>query len=153
MRFLFWVLILGTVSNSLQMWLGFVNKLLLEILNAALWRTTNAAVIHDGDVPVTFLGFNLSGLFQAVIWLSPCVDVEFRDYPSFGRLPSWEFSVVRRVCEIAKRDYYLRQVCLSVRSSAWSNSDPTLRTFMKFDIEYFSKICRENSRLIKIWQE
>jgi hypothetical protein len=41
---------------------------------------------------------------------------------------------------------------LSVRPSAWSNSAITGGIFMKFDIfifENFSKICRENSNLIK----
>ena len=32
-------------------------------------------------------------------------------------------------------------------------SAPTRRIFMKFDVDYFSKICRENSSFIKIWQE
>jgi len=39
--------------------------------------------------------------------------------------------------------------CLSDRHSAWNNSAPTGRIFMKFGI-YFSKICRENSSFIKI---
>ena len=38
--------------------------------------------------------------------------------------------------------------CLFVRPSAWNNSDPTERIFMKFDIWLF-----ERSSLINIWQE
>jgi len=36
---------------------------------------------------------------------------------------------------------------------ARNNSAPSGRIFMKFDTEYFSKICRESSRINKIWQE
>jgi len=41
---------------------------------------------------------------------------------------------------------------MSVRPSTWNNLAPTARIFMKFDM-YFSKICRENSSIINIWQE
>jgi len=34
-------------------------------------------------------------------------------------------------------------VCLSVRLSSWKNSSPSGRIFMKFDIQYISKICWE----------
>jgi len=52
-----------------------------------------------------------------------------------------------------KSDYNLRYVSPSVRLSAWNNSAPTGRTFIKFDIRaFFSKICKENSNFIKIWQ-
>ena len=37
---------------------------------------------------------------------------------------------------------------MSVYPSAWKNSAPTERIFVKFD-EYISKICRQNSRFIK----
>jgi len=40
------------------------------------------------------------------------------------------------------------RVCPSVRK----NSAPNGRIFMQLDM-YFSKICLENSSLIKIWQE
>jgi len=53
-------------------------------------------------------------------------------------------------------DYQLRHICPSVRPSlrlsAWNNSAPTGRVFMKFDILHFSQICRENSSSIKIGQ-
>ena len=54
-----------------------------------------------------------------------------------------------------KRDYYLRNVCPSVRPSASNNSAPTGRILMKFDIQkfFFSKICIENSGFIKIERE
>ena len=38
----------------------------------------------------------------------------------------------------------------SVSPSSWNDSVPTARVFLKF--EHFSKICRENSSFIKIWQ-
>ena len=40
-------------------------------------------------------------------------------------------------------------VCLS----AWNNSDPMNGFFMKFDIEYFSKLYRGNTSFIKICEE
>jgi len=46
----------------------------------------------------------------------------------------------------------LASSCLSVRLSAWNNSAPTGRIFENI-LEYFSKIHRENSRFIQIWQE
>jgi len=56
-----------------------------------------------------------------------------------GSATSWTISR-----NISKSDYQLRHVC----PSAWNNSAPTGRIFMKF--EYFSKICRLNSSLIKM---
>jgi hypothetical protein len=44
-------------------------------------------------------------------------------------------------------------VCPSVRPSAWNNSSPTKRIFMKFNYWIFSKICWGNSSYIIIWQE
>ena len=40
----------------------------------------------------------------------------------------------RRVCKIAKSDYKLRHICSSVLPSAWNNSAPIGRIFLKFDI-------------------
>jgi len=57
--------------------------------------------------------------------------------------------VFRRHRKIAKSDCWLRRVCLST----WKNSAPTGRIFVKLIFEYFSKICRENSSLITMWQE
>jgi hypothetical protein len=46
--------------------------------------------------------------------------------------------IFRHVRKIAKNEYYLRHLCpafsLSARLSVWSNSTPTGRVFMKFDI-------------------
>jgi hypothetical protein len=39
---------------------------------------------------------------------------------------------------------------ITVCPSAWNNSGPTGQSFMIF--EHFSKICRENSSFVKIWQ-
>jgi len=72
------------------------------------------------------------------------------------RIKLWVFHVtivhsiayVRRMCgaygrvrKIAKSDFELRLVCLSVCRSAWNNSAPTGRIYMKF--YHFSKIFRE----------
>ena len=58
-----------------------------------------------------------------------------------------DFRCVRR---IAKRDYFLRHVCLSVRvERLYSN----FRIFVKLIFEYFSKICQENISFIKVGQE
>jgi len=43
---------------------------------------------------------------------------------------------------------FVMSVCLSVRPSAWNNSAPTGRIFMKY--ENISTICGENSSYIKI---
>ena len=52
---------------------------------------------------------------------------------------------------------FVMSVCPPVRPSAppsaWNNSALTGLIFMKFDIWVFSKICRENPRLIKPWPE
>jgi hypothetical protein len=44
-------------------------------------------------------------------------------------------------------------VCMSVCLSAWKNSAPNEKIFMKFDIWIFSKTSRENSSFIKICQD
>ena len=61
-------------------------------------------------------------------------------------------SFVRGVRKIAKGDYCLCHVSLSVRPSSWNNSAPTRRVFIKFSW-VISKIYRENSSFIKIWQQ
>jgi len=45
-----------------------------------------------------------------------------------------ESAVYWRVRKIAKSDYKLRYVCVSIRPSAWNNSDPTGQIFMKSNI-------------------
>jgi Na+/H+ antiporter NhaA len=52
-------------------------------------------------------------------------------------------------CKIAKSDYYLRHVCLSVRPRGitWLPLNGFSRNLI---FEYFSKICHENSSFIKI---
>jgi hypothetical protein len=42
---------------------------------------------------------------------------------------------------------------MSVRLSAWKNSAPTQRIFLKFDIWVFLENFRENSSVVKICQE
>jgi len=58
------------------------------------------------------------------------------------------------VRKIAKNGYVLRNVCLSVRPSAWNISAPTRRSFVKFDTwVFFPKICPENLSCFQVWQE
>jgi len=45
----------------------------------------------------------------------------------------------RSVRKISKRDNQLRHVCLSVCPSAWNNSVPTGRIFVKLDMNIFRK--------------
>jgi len=63
--------------------------------------------------------------------------------------------LIRHSREIAKSDYELRHVCLSVHPFTWTNSAPTGRIFRDFDIGVFledvSKIqvplkCGKNDR-------
>jgi hypothetical protein len=51
--------------------------------------------------------------------------------------------VFRRVFKTAKSDYLIRHVCLSVFSSTWSNSAPTVRNSIKFGIPVFFKKWRK----------
>ena len=68
---------------------------------------------------------------------------------TYNLIQSYTFKAIRK---IATRDRWLRHVCLSLHPSAWDNSAPTERVFIKFDIKYFLKICLGNSSLIKIRQ-
>jgi hypothetical protein len=66
-------------------------------------------------------------------------------HPILEYLPSVFFRCVRK---IAKSDYSFRHVCPSnrpsVRLSAWNNSVPSGRIFMKSDIRvYFKKLSRK----------
>ena len=61
--------------------------------------------------------------------------------------------VFRRVCKIAKSNYHLRHVCLSVRLSARNNSALTRQIFIKFYVWVFFENMSQNSTFIKIWQE
>jgi hypothetical protein len=47
--------------------------------------------------------------------------------------------ILRRVRKIAKSNCQLRHVCVSVSTSAWNNSAPTGRIFIKFCIWGFSE--------------
>jgi hypothetical protein len=55
------------------------------------------------------------------------------------------FPVFRSVRKIAKSDYQLRHVCPSVLPSAWNDTAPTGRIFMKFDIlsVFFDNLSRK----------
>ena len=64
--------------------------------------------------------------------------------------------VFRRVRKIAKSDYYLRHVCLSVCLSVCphgANRLPLDGFSRNLISEYFSNICWENSSFPKIWEE
>lgn len=52
----------------------------------------------------------------------------------------WQLLVFRCIHKIAKSDYYLHHVCLSVHLTAWNNSVPTGHIFVKFDVYVFFKI-------------
>ena len=71
-----------------------------------------------------------------------------------GKTAYW--SVSREYAKLRKATInFAKSVSLSVsiRPSTCNNSVPTGMIFMKFDIWGFSKICRENSLLNKIWRE
>ena len=66
----------------------------------------------------------------------------FSSYIHFQE-PNVKFSnlhtaIFRRVCKIAKNDYY-NSFVTSLCPSAWNNSAPTERILMKFDIWIFSR--------------
>jgi len=62
------------------------------------------------------------------------------------------FTFFRRIRKIARSDYYLRHVCLSVRPHGTTRL--SLEGFsLNFIFEDFTKICKENSSFIKIGQE
>jgi hypothetical protein len=75
-----------------------------------------------------------------------------REYCGYKSL-HWNARVIRvfrRVRKIAKSIISFRSTCPSVRmelGSLWTDFHKTLI------LEYFSKICRENSSFIKIWHE
>ena len=61
--------------------------------------------------------------------------------------------IITYVRKIAKTDYWLPHVCLSVRPSACNNSAPTKRNSWNLMFEYFSKARWEKSSFMKIWQQ
>jgi len=67
-------------------------------------------------------------------------------WPIHNNSKQWSLttlSLFRRVRKTAKRDYWLRHVCLSV-PPAWNNSAPTGRIFMKLDMSIFRKSVKKN---------
>ena len=58
-------------------------------------------------------------------------------------------TILGELAELRKSTIKFRHVC----SSAWNNWLPTERIFMTFDIWGFSKMCRENSSFVTVWQE
>ena len=70
------------------------------------------------------------------------VNWNFEKYAGFIRANA--FRIVRK---ISKSDYSLRHVCLSVRLSAWNNSVPIERIFMKLHIwtTYINRKDAQNS--------
>jgi hypothetical protein len=56
----------------------------------------------------------------------------------------WSVRALRRVRKIAKSDYLLRHVCPSVLPSAWHNSAPTGRIFIKCGVcVFFENVSRK----------
>ena len=85
-------------------------------------------------------------VFVCFVWISE--QTAIISLHSINRL------VLGRLLKIAKSDYYLRCVCLSLLSSA----RPRATTPIPLDgfsrnvmFECFAKICPENSRFIKVW--
>jgi hypothetical protein len=102
-----------------------------------------AAIMNNPPLAAGFIPMFISIWSQGKKWVEP----------NLCSPMAWTGTVFKRVWKIAKI-CYLRRVCLSVCPTAWNNSAPTGRIFMKFYIwVFFPKICRENSRFIKIWQE
>jgi len=64
---------------------------------------------------------------------------------------SYRRTIFRHVHKIAESDYELCHVCLSLRPSV--RTEQLCRIFVKFVIEYFSKIYQENSIFLNIGQE
>jgi len=58
--------------------------------------------------------------------------------------------IFSRFLKIAKSDYYLRYICLSVRMEQFYSHWTDFQSISYFD--HFSGICWEKSRFIKIWQ-
>jgi hypothetical protein len=66
----------------------------------------------------------------------------------------WNLNILYLVHKRLPLASLTRHVCPFFRTSARKNSAPNGQNFTKFDIWiFFSKICRENSSFIKIWQE
>jgi hypothetical protein len=62
------------------------------------------------------------------VWLAECL----YSYDASRRV-----HCIRRIRRVMKSERELRQACLSVRLSAWNNSAPNWRIFMKFNNEQF----------------
>ena len=70
---------------------------------------------------------------------------------------AFKYDLVRRVLKIAKSDYWLRHECQSVRPSvrlsAWNNSAPTGRIFIRFDILAFFENLSRKLKFVKVGKE
>jgi len=56
--------------------------------------------------------------------------------------------IFRSVYKIAKNEYWLRHVCLSVWLSTWNNSAPTGRIITKFDVWIFFENLSEKFKFL-----
>jgi hypothetical protein len=122
--------------RPMKMWRGEV-IFCADLLNIELYSVTRKSA------GICRMGTALAHGVQPFLQNAEC-------YQTFTHLCNFcHHLVVRRFRKIAKSDYWLRHVC----RSAWKNSAPTGRIFMKLIFEYFSKICRENSSFITMWQE
>jgi hypothetical protein len=98
----------------------------------------------------------LTGLWCPLYFAIPSTDSTQHLFRDFGHLFLMSRMFLRPVRKMVKRGYFVSSclsVHLSLRVSAWSNSAHNERSFLKFDIEYGWKFCRENVRFITIWQE
>ena len=116
-----------------------------------MWVTHSSDLVQHYGVAITFRTYILFTCY-CYIWTSvPPRDVLHLDH--FCPAPLWShwghFKALSQNC----RKKILASSCMSVLLSTWNNTAPTEQIFMKFDIWVFSKVCRENSNFIKIWQE
>jgi len=63
------------------------------------------------------------------------------------------FQIYSNSCAIVGAFVKFEKQLLPSSLSSWNNSAPTGRDYWNLIFQYFSKICRENSGFIKVWQE
>jgi hypothetical protein len=128
----------GTVSHSgIQSIMRWHSTRLHVGLTAAQWVTVGYTALWDDTR-------------HACMW-TKCVSLasdEKRMTASYDVLQT----CFRHLREVTISDYQLRHVCLSVRPHGATRL-PTDEFSWNLIFEYSRKICRENSRFIKIWQK
>jgi hypothetical protein len=93
---------------------------------------------------------------RACVHTRACVCVRLRVCVCRVAIAKYRFTLFRRVRVISKSGHQLRYVCLCVHLSVCQHGTvrmPLEEFSCNLIFEYFSKIGRENSSFIKIWQE